>query len=225
MSVNPQIESSWKEVLQEEFWKEYFEQIKQFLLTQKQAGKVTYPSWSNIFNAFNLTPFHDLKVVILGQDPYHGAGQAHGLSFSVQDWIAFPPSLQNIFKEIQADLGYPMPASGNLEKWAKQWVFLLNSILTVEANNAASHQSIWREIFTDAVIKTISDHKDHVVFLLWWKFAQSKTPLIDKDKHLILTAAHPSPFAAHKGFFWTRHFSKTNQYLSGHGLKEIDWRL
>ncbi|MGE5106708.1 MAG: uracil-DNA glycosylase [Sphingobacteriales bacterium] len=224
--MDVKMENSWKEVLKNEFTKPYFQQIVTFLKTERMAGKTIYPPGSMIFNAFNHTPFDKVKVVILGQDPYHGAGQAHGLCFSVQDGVAPPPSLINIYKEIQTDIGVGMNAkNGNLTKWADQGVFLLNASLTVRANEPMSHSKIgWAE-FTDAVIKKISDEKKGVVFLLWGKFAQEKQVLIDETKHHVLKAAHPSPFSADKGFFGCRHFSKTNGYLVKEGLSPIDWKL
>lgn len=223
--MDVKIEASWKDALQKEFSQPYFEKIVHFLKDAKQAGKVVYPAGSNIFNAFNTTPFEDVRVVILGQDPYHNPGQAHGLSFSVPKNVAPPPSLVNIFKEVCSDLGVPAPTHGNLEKWAKQGVLLLNAALTVEANSPMSHSKIgWHE-FTNDVIRTISDKKDHVVFILWGSFAKSKQELIDRNKHLILTAPHPSPLSAYNGFFGCGHFSKTNQWLQSKGLKPIDWSL
>ena len=216
------IEESWKAVLREEFDKEYFARIAAFLHQEKRDGKTIYPPGSLIFNAFRLTPFDEVKVVILGQDPYHGPGQAHGLSFSVPDGIAMPPSLQNIYKEIAADLGTPAPASGNLERWARQGVFLLNSVLTVRAGAPTSHSSIGWQTFTDAVIKTISDRKECIVFMLWGNYARSKKPLIDNSKHLILEAAHPSPLAR-GAFFGCRHFSKANNFLTATGQSSIVW--
>lgn len=224
-SVNPQIEASWLQVLQDEFEQPYFAHIKQFLVEEKQKGKVIYPPGSLIFNAFNLTPFDQVKVVILGQDPYHGPHQAHGLCFSVQKGIRQPPSLQNIFKELNTDLGLPIPHSGCLEEWAKQGVLLLNSILTVEANQPASHSKIGWERFTDAVIQKLSEEKKGLVFLLWGRFAQDKAALINPSRHHILKAAHPSPFSAHSGFFGCRHFSKTNTLLQNQGQPPIDWRI
>ncbi len=223
--IAPQIESSWLEALKEEFEKPYFAAIKSFLLEEKQKGNLVYPPGSKIFNAFNLTPFSEVKVVILGQDPYHGAGQAHGLCFSVPEGIAPPPSLVNIFKEIKNDLEVQPPAHGNLEKWAKQGVLLLNAFLTVRANTPASHSKIGWETFTDAVIKKLSDEKDGLIFILWGRFAQNKEALIDPFKHHILKAAHPSPFSADKGFFGCKHFSKTNAILENKGLPIIDWSL
>jgi len=223
MDVN--IEASWKKELKDEFDKPYFEKIVHFLKQERSAGKTIYPPGKQIFNAFEWTPFNHVKVVILGQDPYHGAGQAHGLSFSVPDKVAPPPSLVNIFKEINEDLDIPIPRTGNLEKWAKQGVLMLNASLTVEANTPNSHSQIGWHTFTDEVIKHISADKEHVVFMLWGKFAQNKESLIDATKHLILKAAHPSPFSAHSGFFGSRHFSKTNNWLRDHGMKPIDWNL
>lgn len=224
-TITPKIESSWLEALKEEFEKPYFADIKQYLLHERQAGKTVYPPGSLIFNAFNLTPFDKVKVVILGQDPYHGPGQAHGLSFSVPKGIAQPPSLVNIFKEIKDDLGIAPPNHGNLEHWAKQGILLLNAFLTVRANEPASHSKIGWEHFTNAVIKKLSEEKDGLIFLLWGKFAQNKESLIDDFKHHILKAAHPSPFSVHYGFYGCKHFSKTNQILENKGLEPIDWNL
>jgi len=222
MDVN--IEPSWKAELYEEFNKPYFAEIVQFLKKEKTDGKTIYPPGPFIFNAFNFTPFDKVRVVILGQDPYHNPGQAHGLSFSVPDKVAAPPSLVNIFKEIQSDLGISIHHS-NLEKWAGQGVLLLNASLTVEANKPMSHSKIGWHIFTDSVISHISKDKEHVVFILWGAFARSKEALIDKSKHLVLTSAHPSPLSAHNGFFGNGHFSKTNKWLQEHGIKPIDWSL
>ncbi len=216
------IEESWKKVLQPEFDKEYFAQTASFLKQEKKEGVKIYPPGSLIFNAFRLTPFDRVKVVILGQDPYHGHGQAHGLSFSVPDGIAMPPSLQNIYKEIESDLGAPVQRTGNLEKWAVQGVFLLNSVLTVRAGQPTSHSNIGWQSFTDAVIRTISEQKEHVVFMLWGNYARSKRDLIDSSKHLILEAAHPSPLAR-GAFFGCRHFSKANTYLNSTGQESIMW--
>jgi uracil-DNA glycosylase len=223
--MDVKIEPGWKEVLKQEFSKPYFLQIVTFLRTEKMAGKIIYPPGSLIFNAFNTTPFDKVKVVILGQDPYHGKGQAHGLSFSVQDGVPPPPSLINIFKELNTDIGVPISGSGNLTHWAGQGVLLLNASLTVRANEPMSHAKAGWAQFTDAVIKKISDQKENVVFLLWGKFAQEKQVLIDETKHCVLKAAHPSPFSAHHGFFGCRHFSKTNEYLAGNGIDPIDWKL
>lgn len=226
VNMDIKIEQSWKEVLKQEFSKPYFQQIVTFLKTEKLQKKIIYPPGSLIFNAFDQTPFQQVKVVILGQDPYHGAGQAHGLCFSVQDGVPPPPSLINIYKEIESDLGVGMPARyGNLTRWAQQGVLLLNAFLTVRANEPASHSKIGWEEFTNSVIKKISDEKKGVVFILWGKFAQEKQVLIDETKHYVLKAAHPSPFSADKGFFGCRHFSKTNELLMKQGIEPIDWKL
>ncbi|MES2702515.1 MAG: uracil-DNA glycosylase [Bacteroidota bacterium] len=219
------IEKSWKQELQQEFEQPYFEKIVAFLKDERKQGKAIYPPGKQIFNAFEFTPFNKVKVVILGQDPYHNPGQAHGLSFSVPDKVQPPPSLLNIFKELQEDLGLPVTYTGNLEKWAKQGVLLLNASLTVEASKPMSHSSIGWHLFTDEVIKHVSQHKDHVVFMLWGKFAQNKEALIDPAKHLILKAAHPSPLSAYNGFYGCRHFSKTNSWLREKGETPIDWTL
>jgi uracil-DNA glycosylase len=223
--MDVQIEESWKEVLKDEFNKTYFAEIVMHLKHEKALGKTIYPAGSNIFNAFQQTPFDKVKVVILGQDPYHGPGQAHGLSFSVPDGIKPPPSLGNIYKEMKADLGLDIPSSGNLTKWAQHGVLLLNAFLTVRASEPASHSKIGWENFTDAVIRKISEKKNNVVFLLWGRFAQDKQILIDATRHHILKAAHPSPFSADKGFFGCRHFSKTNELLLKAGIEPVDWRL
>lgn len=223
--MDVKIEPGWKNVLKSEFSKTYFQQAVAFIKTEKAQGKTIYPPGQLIFNAFDKTPFDKVKVVILGQDPYHGPGQAHGLSFSVQAAITPPPSLINIFKELNSDIGMPIPKTGDLSKWAEQGVLLLNAALTVRANEPASHSRIgWAE-FTDAVIRKISDEKKGVVFLLWGRFAQEKQGLIDEIKHYVLKAAHPSPFSADKGFFGCRHFSKTNELLMKQGLDPIDWTL
>lgn len=223
--MDVKIEESWKEVLKDEFTKDYFFQIVTFIKTEKAAGKIIYPPGSLMFNAFGKTPFDKVKVVLLGQDPYHNSGQAHGLSFSVPPGITKPPSLINIFKELQSDLGIPPSTDGNLEKWATQGVLLLNASLTVRQNEPGSHSKIgWIE-FTDAVIKKISEEKKGVIFLLWGRFAQDKQVLIDETKHHVLKAAHPSPFSADKGFFGCKHFSKTNEFLMHEGLQPIDWKL
>lgn len=220
-----QIEESWLEVLQPEFEQAYFAHIVQFLKAEKSAGKIIYPPGPLIFNAFNTTPFDRVKLVILGQDPYHNPGQAHGLSFSVPYGIAPPPSLVNIFKEIQADLGIAIPPHGNLEKWAQQGVLLLNASLTVEQNKPMSHSKIGWHDFTNSVIRHLSQRKEKLVFLLWGSFAKSKTEFIDTGKHLVLTAAHPSPLSAYNGFFGCRHFSKANEWLVQNGISPIDWSL
>lgn len=224
--MDVQMDLSWKEVLKDEFKMPYFEQAVTFIKTERALGKIFYPPGPLIFNAFNQTPFHKLKVVILGQDPYHGAGQAHGLSFSVPAGVRLPPSLQNIFKEVESDTGIVMPRDyGNLTHWAQQGVLLLNSALTVRIGEANSHAKIgWAE-FTDAVIKTISDYKEGIVFILWGKFAQDKQALIDETKHHVLKAAHPSPYSADKGFFGSKHFSKTNEWLVKEGKDPVDWKL
>lgn len=220
-----QIEESWKKVLKQEFAKDSFKQIVAFLKAERMAGKTIYPPGSLIFNAFNKTPFDRVKVVLLGQDPYHGPHQAHGLSFSVQKGVAPPPSLINIFQELHNDVGVPVPDTGDLTPWAEQGVLLLNASLTVRAGEPMSHAKIGWADFTDAVIKKVSDEKENVVFLLWGKFAQEKQVLIDETKHLVLKAAHPSPFSADRGFFGCKHFSKTNKYLVKHGIDPIDWKL
>lgn len=219
------INDTWKAVLKNEFSKPYFLEIVGFLRTEKMAGKIIYPSGPMIFNAFDRTPFDKVKVVIIGQDPYHGKGQAHGLCFSVQNGVPPPPSLMNMFKEIQTDLGLKIPASGNLTKWADQGILLLNASLTVRANEPMSHAKIGWAQFTDTVIRKVSEQKENVVFLLWGKFAQEKQALIDETKHLVLKAAHPSPLSAYNGFFGCRHFSKTNEYLIKNGIDPLDWSL
>ena len=217
------IESGWKEALREEFLSEYFAKIKENLLAAK-AREIVYPPGNLIFNAFNLTPFERVRAVILGQDPYHGAHQAMGLSFSVPRGVRIPPSLVNIYKEIKSDLGISEPESGDLSYWAKQGVLLLNASLSVGANRANSHSGFGWQIFTDAVIKILSERRQSLVFMLWGNFAKAKSALIDAQKHLILTAAHPSPLAG-GAFFGCRHFSRCNEYLRAHGLGEIDWDL
>lgn len=221
--MDVKIESSWKEILKDEFDKTYFQQIVMHLKTEKASGKTIYPTGSQIFYAFDKTPFNKVKVVLLGQDPYHNPQQAMGLSFSVPLGINPPPSLINIYKELNNDIGMPIPVVGDLTKWAEQGVLLLNAILTVRANEPASHSKLGWMNFTDAVIKKISDKKKGVIFLLWGRFAQDKQVLIDATKHYILKAAHPSPFSADKGFFGCKHFSKTNELLSKQGLSPIDW--
>lgn len=219
------MEESWKNVLKEEFDKTYFQHIVTFLKAEKASGKTIYPPGPLIFNAFKQTPFDKVKVVILGQDPYHNKNQAHGLSFSVSDRVTKPPSLVNIFKEIKDDLGLQIPAYGNLQKWANQGVLLLNASLTVRENEPGSHSQIGWLQFTDDVIKKISNEKEGVVFLLWGKFAQQKQALIDETKHFVLKAAHPSPLSANNGFFGCRHFSKTNELLTKQHKTPIDWKL
>lgn len=222
--MDVKIEPSWKEILKDEFNKPYFQQIALHLKTEKLQHKTIYPPGPFIFNAFNTTPIDKVKAVILGQDPYHGAGQAHGLCFSVQKGVPPPPSLINIFKELHEDIGINIPNYGDLTHWAQQGVFLLNASLTVRAAEPMSHAKIGWAIFTDTVIRRISDHQPHVVFLLWGKFAQEKKSLIDESKHLVLKAAHPSPLSANAGFFGCRHFSKTNAYLVSKGIDPIDWQ-
>lgn len=224
-AANIQIEDSWKAALTEEFEKPYFAEIRRFLQEEKAAGKIIYPPGSLIFNAFNSTPFEKVRVVILGQDPYHGAGQAHGLCFSVQHGVKPPPSLVNIYKELKDDVGFEIPKHGNLQKWTEQGVFLLNAMLTVEANQPASHQKKGWEEFTNAVIQKLSKERNGLIFILWGNFAQQKAVLIDETKHTILKAAHPSPFSAYNGFFGCKHFSKTNEILKAKGEKEIDWQV
>jgi uracil-DNA glycosylase len=223
-AINPSLDESWKKVLIKEFQSDYFKSLKGFLVGEKKQH-IIYPPAARIFAAFNYTPFDKVKVIIIGQDPYHGHEQANGLCFSVNDGIAQPPSLQNIFKELNSDLGFPIPKTGNLETWAKQGVLLLNATLTVRANQAGSHQKQGWENFSDAVIKSISEKRKGLVFLLWGKFAQAKEALIDTSKHYVLKAPHPSPFSVHSGFFGCKHFSKTNALLKKEGLKEIDWRV
>lgn len=223
MDVN--IEASWKQVLHAEFNKSYFENIVAFLKTEKAQGKIIYPPGSLIFNAFFKTPFDKLKVVLLGQDPYHGKGQAMGLSFSVPKGVRPPPSLINIFKELHDDVGVPIATTGDLTPWAEQGVLLLNAALTVRAGEPNSHSKIGWHQFTDAVIKKISDEKNGIVFLLWGSFAHQKQELIDQTKHHVLKAAHPSPYSADKGFFGCRHFSKTNEFLMQQKQQPINWKL
>ena len=222
--IDPKIEENWKKVLFDEFQKPYFEALKAFLVEEKKS-QIIYPKSSNIFAAFDNTPFDNVKVVILGQDPYHGENQAHGLSFSVQDGVPHPPSLQNIFKELRDDMGCAIPKSGNLSAWAKQGVFLLNTVLTVRASEANSHRNQGWENFTDAVIKLLSAHKEHLVFILWGAPAGAKASLIDEQKHLILKAPHPSPLSSYRGFFGSKPFSKSNEFLTCKGIKPISWSL
>ncbi len=218
------IEASWKAVLKEEFEKPYFAELKTFLKSEKDAGKKIYPPGSLIFNAFETTPFDQLKVVILGQDPYHNPGEAMGLSFSVPEGVRIPPSLRNIYKELHRDLAVPIPTHGNLTKWAEQGVFLLNAMLTVEHKKAGSHRKSGWQSFTNAVIQTISDQKENVIFMLWGNFAKEKSTLIDESKHLVLKAVHPSPLAG-TAFQECGHFGKANVYLKEKGLGEINWAL
>lgn len=220
--MNVQIEETWKQVLKDEFSKDYFIQLTDFVKKEYQTATI-YPPGKLIFNAFNLCPFNKVKVVIIGQDPYHGPGQAHGLCFSVNDGIQPPPSLVNIFKEINNDLGKPVPLSGNLTRWAEQGVLLLNATLTVRAHQAGSHQRKGWEEFTDAVIRKLAEEKRNLVFILWGAYAQKKGAFIDRNKHLVLTSVHPSPLSAYNGFFGNHHFSLTNDYLIKHGIEGIDW--
>jgi uracil-DNA glycosylase len=225
MIMEVKIEASWKEVLSKVFKSSYFLQTAAHIKTELATGAKIFPAGNNIFNAFNQTSFENVKVVLLGQDPYHGSGQAMGLSFSVPKGVKPPPSLVNIFKELKSDIGLPIPTNGDLTPWAKQGVLLLNAVLTVRENEPASHAKIGWMHFTDAVIKKISDEKKGIVFLLWGKFAEQKQILIDETKHFVLKAAHPSPFSAEKGFFGCKHFSKTNELLAKQGLQVIDWHI
>ncbi|MBO2525060.1 MAG: uracil-DNA glycosylase [Bacteroidetes bacterium] len=222
--MTPNIEESWKKVLWDEFQQPYFAELKQFLLEEKRKYTV-YPPGPMIFNAFNKTPFDKVKVVLIGQDPYHEPGQAHGLCFSVQDGVPHPKSLINIFKELHDDVGFEIPVNGNLEKWTEQGVFLLNATLTVRAHEAGSHQNHGWERFTDAAISKLSMQREGLVFLLWGNYAKQKEVLIDTSKHYILSTVHPSPLSAHRGFFGCKHFSKTNELLRQMGKSEINWQL
>jgi uracil-DNA glycosylase len=224
MQIDPKIEPSWKAALATEFQQPYFSELKSFLVSEKDSYRI-YPKGNDIFTAYNLTPFDKVKVVILGQDPYHGPNQAHGLAFSVQRGIAHPPSLQNIFKELRDDIGCKVPEHGTLEAWAKQGVFLLNTVLTVRDGQAHSHKEQGWERFTDATIQTLSEHRDHLVFILWGRPAQAKASLIDAERHHIITAPHPSPLSAYRGFFGSKPFSRTNAYLTSVGIDPIDWCL
>lgn len=219
------LEESWREALSHEFGSAYMDQLKTFLLEEKQRGKSIFPRGPEYFRALDLTPLFDVKVVILGQDPYHGQGQAHGLCFSVQPGVRIPPSLVNIYKELQSDLGIPPARHGFLESWAKQGVLLLNSVLTVEESRAASHQGKGWERFTDAVIRAVNDECNAVAFMLWGSYAQKKAAFVDASRHLVLKAAHPSPLSAHNGFLGSKHFSKANAYLKANGREPIDWAL
>ena len=221
--MDVRIHPSWKALLQGEFEQDYFARLVAFV-KQAYATQMVYPPAKYIFNAFDLCPFDEVKVVILGQDPYHEPGQAHGLSFSVPEGIPFPPSLQNIFKEIESDMGYAPLRNGNLERWAKQGVLLLNATLSVQAHQAGSHQNKGWETFTDAVIAQLSKEREHLVFLLWGSYAQRKGAVIDASKHLVLKSVHPSPLSAYRGFFGNHHFSQANAYLAQHGLSPIDWK-
>ena len=222
MATKVKIELSWKVKLVAEFEKPYFQELTSFV-KQEYLAQTIFPPGKEIFRAFDCCDFNSVKVVIIGQDPYHGPGQANGLCFSVRDGMRLPPSLLNIFKEIHKDLGKPIPSSGDLKRWAKQGVLLLNATLTVRTSAAGSHQNKGWETFTDAVIKKISDEKENVVFMLWGAYAQKKGEIINRSKHYVLMSAHPSPFSADRGFFGGKHFSKTNEYLKSKGLKEIEW--
>lgn len=220
--MNVRIEESWKQHLQTEFDKPYFDALTRFVRSE-YAMHTVYPPGKQMFAAFDACPFDAVKVVILGQDPYHEPGQAHGLCFSVNDGVPFPPSLQNIFKEIESDLGKPIPKNGNLLRWARQGVLLLNATLTVRAHQAGSHQNRGWEEFTDAVIHQLAEKREHIVFILWGAYAQRKGAFIDRTRHLVLQSPHPSPLSAHRGFFGNHHFSKANEYLAAHGIQPIDW--
>jgi uracil-DNA glycosylase len=221
--MNVKIENSWKEALKSEFEKSYFKELAETVRTAYEGADSVYPPPQLIFKAFELCPFDKVKVVILGQDPYHGTGQAHGLSFSVPEGVRPPPSLQNIYKELLSDIGTPISQSGNLERWASQGVLLLNATLTVIGGKAGSHQGLGWEQFTDSVIQKLSEEREHLVFILWGRYAQDKGSVIDASKHLVIKSAHPSPFSAHSGFFGSKPFSKTNEYLISHGIKPIAW--
>lgn len=220
--MDVKIEQSWKTRLQNEFEKEYFIDLANFVKKEFNSQTV-YPPGRLIFNAFDKCPFENVKVVILGQDPYHGPGQAHGLCFSVKDGVAFPPSLINIFKEINDDLGTTLPDSGNLERWAEQGVLLVNATLSVRAGQAGSHQNKGWELFTDEVVRLVAEEKEHVVFILWGSYAQKKGETIDRTKHFVLASPHPSPLSASRGFFGNKHFSKANKYLEEHGMEPVEW--
>ena len=224
-TMNVNIEASWKKILSTEFKQPYFQNLVAHIKVEKEQGKIIYPTGANIFKAFELTPFEKVKVLLLGQDPYHGPNQAHGLSFSVQKGVSNPPSLQNIYKELRTDIGIQQFPHGNLSHWATQGVLLLNASLTVRDGEANSHSKIGWTTFTDAVIKTISDKKEKVVFILWGKFAQQKIGLINADKHFIIQSAHPSPLSAYNGFWGSKPFSKTNEYLTQNNINPIDWAI
>lgn len=219
------LEPTWKQQLESEFTLPYMQNLKQFLVEEKQSGKTIYPRGQDIFAALDLTPFDQVKVVILGQDPYHGPNQAHGLCFSVQKGVRIPPSLVNIYKELNTDLGLPIPQHGCLTHWAEQGVLLLNAVLTVQAHMAASHQGKGWEQFTDKIIHRLNDEREHLVFMLWGSYAQRKAQFVDTHKHLVLKAVHPSPLSAHRGFLGCKHFSQCNDYLKSHGIETIDWSV
>lgn len=224
-SSSIKLNESWKKHLGTEFSKDYMTHLKSFLKSEIQKGKIIFPKGSEYFAAFNLTQFDQVKVVILGQDPYHGPGQAHGLSFSVKSGVQFPPSLQNIFKELKTDLNIDPPKSGDLTNWAKQGVLLLNAVLTVEQAKAAAHQGKGWEQFTDAVIRALNDQRENIVYILWGAYAQKKAAFVDRKKNLVIESPHPSPLSSHRGFFGSKPFSKANQYLQSKGIKPIDWDL
>lgn len=224
-NVSPNIHESWKNALADEFQKPYFHALKSFLQAEKKGGNKIFPPGKYIFNAFDSTPFDKVKVVILGQDPYHGPGQAHGLCFSVQKGVPTPPSLKNIYKELESDVGFTNPGHGYLQKWSDQGVLLLNAILTVRAHQAASHRNKGWENFTDAAIHKLNQEREGLVFILWGGFAKKKASMIDPNKHLILKSVHPSPLSAYNGFFGCKHFSQVNAYLSSRGQEQIDWSL
>lgn len=219
------LEAGWKEALEDEFDKEYMHSLREFLCTQKTTGKIVYPPEALIFNALNSTPLDRVKVIIIGQDPYHGPGQAHGLAFSVQPGVKPPPSLQNIFKELERDLGIPRPAHGCLAHWAEQGVLLLNAVLTVEASDAGSHAKRGWERFTTRIIEVAMQRHPHLVFMLWGSYARKKAEQLDLSGHCVLTSAHPSPLSAHRGFLGNGHFSAANRYLEAHGVQPVDWSL
>lgn len=219
------LSESWQAEIGQEFSKPYMQDLKSFLNEEKRAGKVLYPPGPEIFQAFNLTNFENVKVVILGQDPYHGPGQAHGLCFSVRPEVKIPPSLVNIYKELVSDVGITKPSHGNLESWAEQGVLLLNAVLTVEQANAGAHQGRGWEMFTDAAVSALNAARENLVFLLWGSYAQKKGQMIDRDRHLVLSAPHPSPLSAHRGFLGCRHFSKTNAYLVSHDKDPVNWQV
>jgi uracil-DNA glycosylase len=219
------LEESWKQRLRQEFEQDYMLQLRAFLLQEKQAGKQIFPAGNDIFNALNSTPFGKVKVVILGQDPYHGPGQAHGLCFSVRPGVEIPPSLRNIYKEIAADLGIAPARSGCLQSWAEQGVLLLNAVLTVESGKAAAHQGRGWERFTDRIVALLNEQGQHIVFMLWGSYAQKKGQIIDRSRHLVLESPHPSPLSASRGFFGNHHFSRANQYLLANGRAAVDWRV
>ncbi len=217
---------TWTEALGEEKQQPYFQHILDTVRAERESGQVIYPPATDVFNAFKATEFNQVKVVILGQDPYHGAGQAHGLAFSVQQGVRIPPSLQNIYKELSTDIaGFQIPKHGNLQHWAEQGVLLLNTVLTVREGQAHSHAALGWETFTDKVIRQLADHREHLVFILWGSHAQKKGAFIDRNRHLVLTAVHPSPLSAARGFFGSKPFSQTNHYLQQHGLSPIDWQV